>query len=139
MPGLGFRPLFGYPNKCDGISRCWWSVVNSPNVDKGITTLAININFNSCMENLSKNFSKEHCNNSNQDKKTAGRMSCLKEKNLLTNFHVSKKGKTPDKKLCVNNIQNRKIKLLKICHASVKYQSTVKYSDGEFAEIVNGL
>ena len=28
------------------------AAVNSPNVDKGITTLAININLNSSMENI---------------------------------------------------------------------------------------
>ena len=50
-------------------------VVNSPNVDKGITTLAMNINLNSYMENIKNrtlqtlqtvyNFSKEHYKHSN--------------------------------------------------------------------------
>ena len=50
-------------------------VVNSPNVDKGITTLALNINLNSYMENIKNrtlqtlqtfyNFSKEHCKHGN--------------------------------------------------------------------------
>ena len=62
-------------------------VVNFPNVDKGITTLAIN--------------------------KSADRVSCVKEKRkLLKNFHVSKKGKTADKVSCGKNIHNLRRRLL---------------------------
>ena len=30
MPAQGFRPLFGYPNTCDGISRCRWGSSKFP-------------------------------------------------------------------------------------------------------------
>ena len=50
-------------------------VVNSPNVDKVIATLAMNINLNSYMENIKNrilktlqtfyNFLKEHCKHNN--------------------------------------------------------------------------
>ena len=55
MPGLGFWPLFEYPRRCDEIISAVGSVVNSPNVNKGITAHAININlgsYNSYIENF---------------------------------------------------------------------------------------
>ena len=52
MLSLGFWPLFEYPNRCDRISSCWWANSEISNVDKGVTTLAMNINLNSYMENI---------------------------------------------------------------------------------------
>ena len=43
---------------------------------------------------------------------------CQRKEKLLTKFHSSKKEKAPDKVLCANNIYNRKVRLLTICHAS---------------------
>ena len=48
--------MMEYPGRGDPL-------VNSPNVDKGITALAINISLNSYIENIEKKyhtFSKEH-------------------------------------------------------------------------------
>ena len=63
-------------------------VVNSPNINKGIT-LAINLNPNSYMENIKnrtlqtlktfRTFSKEHYKHNNDDKKLLT-VSCVKEK-----------------------------------------------------------
>ena len=30
MPALGFRTLFDYPNRCDGISSCRWASSEFP-------------------------------------------------------------------------------------------------------------
>ena len=52
-------------------------------------------------------FQKNITNITIQTKKTAGTVSYVKEKkNLLTNFHVSKKGKTPAKVPFVKNRRN---------------------------------
>ena len=77
-------------------------VVNSPNVHKGSVK-------NRTLQTLQTfhNFSKEHYKHNNKKRKTTGNVSCVKEKkNLLTNFHVSKKGKTSDKVSCQSVMSN---------------------------------
>ena len=97
--------------------------VNSSNVDLGITTLAINLNLNSYMETLKIEhykhykrftpFQKNITNITIRTKKLLTECYASKE-SLMRNFHVSKKGKTPDKVSCVKE----KKKLLTICPAS---------------------
>ena len=91
MPALGFWSLFKYPNRCDEISRCRWATSEFPKCQQRITTLAININLNSYIENIKieivnttniHTFSKEHYKDNKYDKK------------LLTECHVSKKRKS---------------------------------------------
>ena len=90
--------------------------MNFLNVDKGITTLAMNINLKPYMETLKIGYYKHYklfttfqrnITNKTIRINTAGRVSYAKEnKNLLTNFHVSKKGKTADKVSCVKERKN---------------------------------
>ena len=90
------------------------SVVNSPNINKGITTLAINLNPNSYMENIKKGtlqtlktlhtFSKEHYKHNNEDKKLLT-VSCVKEKST-EKFLSVKEEKTFDKVSCIKERKN---------------------------------
>ena len=74
-------------------------VVNSPNIDKGITALTININLNFYIEDIKHRTLQtfhtfSHITNiTNWTKKTADRVSSVKEKKkLLRYFLESKKG-----------------------------------------------
>ena len=78
-------------------------VVNSPYVNKGITTLATNINLNSYVENIKNKHYKlykyftpfQNITNITNRKKTADSVLCVKErKKLLRNVYVPKEGKT---------------------------------------------
>ena len=95
-----------------------------PNIDKQITTLAMNINFNSYVENVKNRtlqilrtfstFQKDITNIAIRTKncwqrvmcqgkeKSIDKLSYVKErKKLLTKCHASKKGKTADKVSCL--------------------------------------
>ena len=52
MPALGFQPLLNILIDVMENLVAGGPVVNSPNVDKEITSLAINVNLNSYMENI---------------------------------------------------------------------------------------
>ena len=100
-------------------------VVNSPNVNKGITALGININLNSYIENIKKKYYEpskhstpfqENITNINRTKNWRHSVMHQRKKKLLRNFHVprkeklltkchtSKKGKTSGKMSCLKNI-----------------------------------
>ena len=103
IPALGFRPLLEYRNRCDGISRCRWASSEFPKCRQR--------NHYSCYKFKSQflhgkyltfhSFSKEHYKHNNQDKKL--RKECHA---FLRNFHISKKGKIPDKVSCVKERKN---------------------------------
>ena len=52
MPALGFQPLLNILIDVMENLGAGGPVVNSPNVDKEITSLAVNVNLNSYMENI---------------------------------------------------------------------------------------
>ena len=89
-------------------------VVNSPNVNKGITALGININLNSYIENIKKKIlwtfqtfhtiSREHYKHK-QDKKLEAQCHASKKKKVTEKFSCAKKGKTADK---VSYVKERK-------------------------------
>ena len=89
-------------------------VVSSPGVGKGIITLAINFNLNLLQGKHSKQNIVNPKNISQLFKRTADRVSCVKEKkSLLRNFHVSKKGKTPRNMIIYSQLSNLYVKFRK--------------------------
>ena len=101
-------------------------VVNSPNVNKGITALGININLNSYIENIKNKIlwtlqtfhtiSREHYKHK-QDKKLEAQCHASKKKKSYWEIFMCQ-----ERKNCWQSvIRQRKEKLLAKCHASKIY------------------
>ena len=92
-------------------------VVNSLNVNRGNTTLAININLSSYIENI-KNKTLKALQTFHTFSKECVTYITNRTKNYWQSVMPQKKRNTAHKVPCVKNIYNRKIRLLTVCHAS---------------------